>query len=187
MIFERIVVIGKSGSGKTTLATTLAKKLELSHIELDAISWQENWVQLPKDKMRKRVNEAIQANGLWVVDGNYSFVRDIVWTRADTVIWLDYPLRVALWRLICRTISRLVRRTELWNGNRESVRHHLTFDPDENLFLWAIRTHWQHRREYPMLLKQSEYSHLNVLRFRTPKELEAFVCGIGNSEQMRGK
>ncbi|KAH8805044.1 AAA domain-containing protein [Xylogone sp. PMI_703] len=178
MALERITIIGKSGSGKTTLARELAEKLELRHVELDGLSWEENWVQAANSEMRERTDEALPTDGRWVADGNYTRVRDIVWTRADTLIWLDYPLRVALWRLLCRTIGRVVRQTELWNGNRENLWHHLTLDTDENLFLWTIKTHWKHAREYPMMLKQPEYSHLNVLRFRSPKELEEFVSRI---------
>jgi adenylate kinase family enzyme len=95
MTLERIVIVGKPGAGKTTLAAQLASRLSLRNIELDGISWQANWVQLPKNDMRERVSEAITVTGDWVLDGNYHSVHDIVWARADTLIWLDYPLRVA--------------------------------------------------------------------------------------------
>ena len=179
MSLERIVVIGKSGSGKSTLAKKLAKKLDLTYVELDAINWLPNWTVRKRDDMRKLVNEALSFDGHWIADGNYTRrVIDIIWPRADTLIWLDYPLRVAFLRLLWRTIRRVFWREELWNGNRESLRNHLTLDKDENLFIWMICTHKQHRNDIPELLKQPEYSHLNVLRFRTPTETEQWLNGL---------
>src|SRR5579871_6058918 len=88
---HRIVVVGSTGSGKTTLARHLACRLHLAHVELDALHWDANWVPAPTPIFRERVDAALSGPA-WAVDGNYSKVRDIVWPRADTVIWLDYPL-----------------------------------------------------------------------------------------------
>jgi adenylate kinase family enzyme len=185
MALERIVIVGKPGAGKTTLGTQLADRLNLTNVELDGISWQANWVNLPKHEMRERVDEALPVAGQWIADGNYiRSVRDIVWVRADTLIWLDYSLRVALLRVLRRTIGRIVRRKELWNGNRETLRHQLSFDINQNLFLWTIRTHKQHRNDFPALFEQPEYSHLNVLWFHTPKETEQWLRGLPNAKEL---
>jgi adenylate kinase family enzyme len=179
MVYERIVIVGKCGAGKTTLAAQLASKLGLNNVELDAINWQPNWVNLPRPLMRERVDEALPATGRWVADGNYvRAVRDIVWTRADTLVWLDYPLWLALWRVLQRTIGRIFWRKELWNGNRETLGHHLTFNMDQNLFAWTIRIHNQHRNDFPPLFQQLEYSHLSVLRFRSPRETEEWLKSL---------
>jgi adenylate kinase family enzyme len=80
----RIVVVGTSGAGKTTLARRIAIRLELPHIELDAINWQPGWYDLSRrdpDEFVRRVAKAIQADA-WVLDGNYSLVHDQVWRRA---------------------------------------------------------------------------------------------------------
>lgn len=187
MTLERIVIVGKPGAGKTTLATQLASRLSLRNIELDGISWQANWVQLPKNEMRERVSEAITVTGDWVLDGNYHSVHDIVWARADTLIWLDYPLRVALLRLLRRTTGRICLQKELWNGNRESLRHHLKLNPNENLFAWTIQVHKTHRNEFPTLFEQPEYSHLRVLRFRSPRETERWLQTIPSAKDSGNK
>jgi adenylate kinase family enzyme len=188
MTLERIVIVGKCGSGKTTLATQLADRLNLTNVELDAINWQPNWVSLPKHEFRERVGEALPFNGYWIADGNYiRVVRDIVWGRADTLIWLDYSLRVAILRVLRRTIGRIVWRKELWNGNRETLRNHLTCDLNQNLFLWTIRMHTQHRKDFPVYFQQPEYSHLNVLRFRTPKETEQWLRGLPSPKELEKK
>jgi len=88
---QRISVVGTSGSGKTTLARQIFQSIDIPHIELDALHHEPNWTEAPIDVFRKRVEQSLSGNS-WVVDGNYSKVRDIVWSRADTVIWLDYPL-----------------------------------------------------------------------------------------------
>ena len=87
---RRVSVVGSSGSGKSTVAARLAEQLGVPHTELDAINHQPNWTPLPHEEFRRRVTE-ITAGAQWVVDGNYSTVRDIVWDRADTVVWLDLP------------------------------------------------------------------------------------------------
>src|SRR5437016_1896693 len=81
---HRIVVIGTSGSGKTTQARHLSERLGIPHVELDALHWVPGWTEAPTDALRERVTEAL-AGDAWLVDGNYSVVRDIVWPRADTV------------------------------------------------------------------------------------------------------
>jgi len=175
MLPDRFVIIGKSGTGKTTLATQLAERLLIDDVELDAIHWLPNWTQLPKPLMREKVNQATPPDGRWVVDGNYKVVRDIVWPRAEVLVWLDYSLMFTLWRLICRTVGRIIMQKELWNGNREHIANHLKFDTQENLFLYTIKCHWEHRKEMPSLLKQPEYSHLKVLRFQNPRETDEWL------------
>ena len=82
---RRISIIGTTGSGKTTLGQNIAARLGISHIELDAIHWRENWEPLPIDEFRNQLALALPEDA-WVVDGNYSKVRDIIWERADTIV-----------------------------------------------------------------------------------------------------
>jgi hypothetical protein len=88
--YKRIVVVGTTSSGKSTLAERLANKLEHDFIELDALHWEPGWKDAPLDVFRERVETATRARA-WVVAGNYSSARDIVWSRAEAVVWLDYP------------------------------------------------------------------------------------------------
>jgi adenylate kinase family enzyme len=165
-------VVGTSGSGKTALARRLAARLGYSHVELDALHWQPNWTEAPPDKFRDRVRHAVEIDA-WVVDGNYSIVRDIVWSRADTIVWLDYPLPVILWRLLRRTVRRMVTRQELWSGNREDLRTAL-FSRD-SIFLWTLRTHWKNRRTYGAVSQDPAIAHLTVVRLRSPRACAAWL------------
>jgi adenylate kinase family enzyme len=85
---RRISVVGNSGSGKTTLAAAVAGALGVPHLELDSVFHQPGWEPLDKDVFRARVAEFAAADG-WVIDGNYSSAQDLVWQRADTVLWQD--------------------------------------------------------------------------------------------------
>lgn len=171
----RIVVVGVTGSGKTTLAARLAQMLGIPHIELDAIHWQTNWVMMETEAFRSSV-EALTRGDAWVADGNYNKARDILWSRATTLIWLDYPILFSFGRLFNRTMGRLLRREELWNGNRENWK--ITFLSKDSLFLWLLQSYPKIRKSYPTLLARPEYAHLRVVRLRSVKETEAFVEGM---------
>lgn len=172
---NRIIVVGATGSGKTTLAQQLAERMRCPFIELDALFWNPGWVQTPRDEFRRRVAEAI-APQRWAAGGNYSSARDLIWERADTLVWLDYPLPFVMARLFGRTMRRVFTREELWNGNRERFRDH--FFSRDSLFLWALKSHPKQRRTYPAELCKPEYTHLVVHRFRSPREAAAWLNDI---------
>ena len=172
---QRIVVIGTTCSGKTTLAAQLAQRLDVCHVELDALNWQPNWTEAPLEAFRARVTEALSTN-TWVVDGNYRKVRDIVWTRADTIIWLDYSLTVILARLFKRTLRRIVTRQELWNGNRETLRG--TLLSRDSLLLWALKTYRRRRRETPLWLARPEHQHLTAIHLTSPRATDRWLALI---------
>jgi adenylate kinase family enzyme len=104
---KRIVVIGSTGAGKTTLASSLAALLQIPHIELDALHWQPGWVANSKEDFIRQAELATRA-AAWVVDGNYSKAQHVIWPRADTLIWLDYPLLLILRRLLARRNAAMV-------------------------------------------------------------------------------
>lgn len=174
MRMQRVVVVGTSGSGKTTVAAKIAETLGLKHIELDAIHWQENWTELPDDEFREQVAKAIRVDG-WVADGNYKPVRDLLWRRADTLVWLDLSFRVVFWRVMKRTLRRVWTREELWNGNKEDL---------SALFgryampVWVIRTYWRRKRDYPEIISQPEYSHLRLVHLKTVGETRGWLDGL---------
>src|SRR5215475_9462137 len=117
----RVVVIGTSCVGKTTFAQALAYRMNFPHVELDALHWQPNWTARTPEEFRALTADAL-AKGYWIIDGNYGTVRDLVWSRATTVIWLNYSFSVVLWRALTRTMRRVLTQEELLSGNRESLR-----------------------------------------------------------------
>ncbi len=172
---ERITIIGSTGSGKSTLSRQVASALGLPVIELDAIHWRTgNWVELPKAEFRATVAEAVSAER-WIVEGNYSIVRPLVWARAQSLIWLDYSLPFTMRRLVRRTSGRVLRREMLWGGNRESLVRALSRD---SILLWLLHSHARNRRKFAAALALPEHRHLRVYRFRSPRETEAWLEGL---------
>lgn len=173
---RRIVVIGTSGSGKTTFARRLASKLGFTHVELDELHWEPNWTEAAPAVFEQRVREKLPLESDWIVDGNYSKVRDLIWQRCDTIIWLDFALHTVMWRLFNRTIERLISQKALWNGNREEWR--TQFLTKDSIFLWAWTSYPRYKKEYPSLLAQPEYSHTYCLRFSSPQTAEKWLSKL---------
>ncbi|MDA0769481.1 MAG: hypothetical protein BZY79_04945 [SAR202 cluster bacterium Casp-Chloro-G4] len=169
----RIVVVGTSGAGKTTLAKFLAGGLGILYLELDALYHGPNWTQTPDDLFREMVKKSLRVEA-WVVDGNYHVARDILWSKATTLVWLDYSFHLVFWRVFRRTMLRAILRQELWNGNREKLWRQ--FFRKDSLLLWVIQTHWKRRESIPVALAQPEYAHLNVLRFKSPRATKRWLA-----------
>jgi len=172
MAGRRIAVVGTTGSGKTTTAAEIARRLGIPHVEIDALNWGPGWTPAPPEVLRQRVAARIQGES-WVIDGNYSSVREVVWSRADTLVWLDLPFLIVLGRLVRRTLQRILTREQLWGTNRETWR--AQFLSRDSLFLWVVQTHWRRRRQYTELLARPEYAHLGVVRLRSPRAMRAWL------------
>ncbi len=172
---RRVSVVGNSGSGKSTVSRALATQLGVPHVELDAINHQPGWTPLPREEFRARVSDIVSADG-WVVDGNYSAVRDLVWGRADTIVWLDLPRRLVFPRVVRRTARRVTTGEELWNGNRERWQTLLTRNADENILLWSWTRHRPVREQYAALLAEPPHPEARVVRLRTPAAVAAFLA-----------
>ncbi len=163
---QRIAVVGVTGTGKTTLASRLADILGIPHVELDALNWQRGWQPAETQVFRQRVDQALQGRA-WTTDGNYAEVRDIVWARADTLVWLDLPFALSFWRLTTRSLRRLVLREVLWNDNRETFKD--LFLSKESLFIYIFTSYRKHHQLYPQLLQSADYAHLRVVRIRSQR------------------
>jgi adenylate kinase family enzyme len=171
---RRICIVGTSGCGKTTLARQLAEQLDIPHVELDALHWQPGWTSTATPLLLERVAEALSGDA-WIVDGNYNALRGVTWARADTLIWLDYSLPLVLSRITRRTASRLITRTELWNGNRECLR--AVFSRD-SIILWSLTTWGRNRRRYRQQFVQPDFSHLRLIRLRSPRRTRRWLRSL---------
>jgi len=100
---QRILVIGSGGAGKSTVAREIASRLRLPLIHLDSLYWQPGWRATEKTAWEGVVRELI-AGPSWVMDGNYGGTLDIRIERCDTVVFLDAPRVVCLWRVLKRRL-----------------------------------------------------------------------------------
>jgi adenylate kinase family enzyme len=172
---RRVSVVGTSGAGKSTLAAGLARVLDADLLELDSVFHQPGWVPLAREEFRRRVAAAV-AGERWVIDGNYtSQVKDLVWARADTVVWLDLPRRTVMRRIIWRSLWRAAKRTELWNGNRERWRNFFSLDKEESVIAWAWQTHAATRAKLEAAMADQGNSHLRFVRLTSPAAVRRFL------------
>lgn len=175
-------MVGTSGAGKSTLAAALARELDAEFLELDSVFHQPGWVPLPREDFRRRVAAAV-AGERWVIDGNYtSQVKDLVWARADTVVWLDLPRRTVMRRIIWRSFRRAAARTELWNGNRERWRNLFSVDKEESVVAWAWQTHSATRAKLTAAMADPLNDHLRFVRLRSPGEVRRFLASVSGRD-----
>ena len=168
----RILVIGTSGAGKSTFARALSARTGIPFVELDAFHWGANWIPKESSEFRRLTAEAT-AGDAWIVEGNYSVVRDVLWPRGTTVIWLNYRLPIVLYRSVRRTIVRCVTGEPLWHGNRESFRR--SFLSKESILVWVITTFHRRRRELFQLRASETYPSLTWVEFRNPRDAQRYL------------
>ena len=172
---RRILVAGVSGSGKTTLARRIGERLDIPHVEIDALYHGPGWV--PRASFGADV-EAFVAQDAWVTEWQYAAARPLLLARADLVVWLDLPTWRTMWQVTRRTVSRRVRRTELWNGNREGPLLGVVAERD-HIVRWAWRTRHKYR-DLPAVVA-AQRPGLPVVRLRSHAEAQAWLASLGVS------
>lgn len=179
---RRVSVVGNSGSGKTRLARRLAAQLGVPHVELDAIHHRPGWEPIDPAAFLSEVEAIAETDG-WVVDGNYGpvVVNGPVWQRADTVVWLDLPRATVMRQVTARTLRRLLRREELWNGNRERLRNLFAWDPNESVIRWAWTEHDRYRATFRSAMSSPALGHIRFVRLTSHDEAERWLTGLGGS------
>ena len=173
-IVRRVSVVGTSGAGKSTLARELAAVMGVPYLELDGVNHQPGWEPLPAEEFQRIVAAETAGDG-WVIDGNYSAVRPLVWARADTVAWLDLPRGTVMRQIIWRTLRRVAGRQELWNGNRERWRNFFSWDPQQSVISWAWHKHAQYRARYTVAAADPANAHLRFVRLASRREIGLFL------------
>lgn len=176
----RYLVIGTSGAGKSTFAKKLARKIRASYIELDSHYWGADWQAVPPEQFKHSVVEATQG-ACWVADGNYSAVRDMLWSRATHVVWLNYGRFTVFSRLLRRTLGHGITRKRLSHGNRESLR--MAFLSKESVLLWSLSTYVKNQSKFADLREHGKYAHLQWIEFSGPSEASTFLKAIAASQE----
>ncbi|MFJ1584346.1 AAA family ATPase [Streptomyces sp. NPDC088197] len=168
---KRILVAGITGAGKTTMARALAERLRLPFHEMDALRFSgPGWATDPE--FERKVAD-LAAGPEWIVDSfGYPEVRDLLWTRADTVVWLDYPRAVIMPRVLRRSLSRTLRRERVFGGNVETVSGWIS---GEHPAWWAWSQHAARRADIGGRGQDPRFAHLQVFRFPSPRRAEAWL------------
>ena len=181
-IGKRIQVIGNTASGKSTFAARLAKSLDATFVELDALNWQPGWVGLNEtepDELERRFRDATNGKR-WVVAGSYErFSQRTFWPRLDTVVWLDLPMPLLLWRVLRRTWRRRRSRELLWGTNYEPFwPQFMIWRKNESLLGWIVTQHARKRNDMIAYLSDSRWAHIRFVRLTSSREVEVFAESV---------
>ncbi|MBR8290504.1 MULTISPECIES: AAA family ATPase [Burkholderia cepacia complex] len=169
LLGDRILVVGSPGAGKTSLSRQIAKELGHPHIELDDLYWGEDWTPVPLEQWQNMLRSAL-AGERWIVDGHYGDSLALRLQLADSVVYLDLPTHICLWRVARRAFSRLL-------GDRLSlprlVRAHPRPRANHRFLRFARFVVGFRRRERPKLVWLLR-GHPRVVRLASPREVQEF-------------
>jgi len=171
----RIVVVGSSCAGKSTFAELLCDARGCARIELDELYWSGGWKPKPLEEFLRLVDDASSVNS-WVAAGNYSPAREILWTRATTIVWLDLGLPRVFWRGLKRSLRRGLLGERVFHDNAETLRR--TFFSRESILWWILTTFSRRRREFSALRESRDFEHLTWLHARTPDQAQAILKSL---------
>lgn len=171
---RRILVVGSTGAGKTTLARAVSGRLGIPFHEMDALAftgpgWQEN-PRLVDDVSRLSEGPA------WVIDSfGHPSVRDLLWERADTVVWLDHPRTVVMRRVLRRSAARTLLRRRVFGGNVETFGS--WFDAEHPVW-WAWSQYATRRSDIAARCEAPRPTPLKVVHLRTPRATRTWLTRL---------
>lgn len=166
---RRVMLIGSGGAGKSTLARRLGERLGLPVIHLDAVHWRAGWNATPEDEWQRTV-AALAARDAWIIDGNYGSTLDARFAACDTVIFLDLPRHVCLWRVMRR-----------WVRYRGGTRPDMAPGCDEQLSLEFVRWIWEYpAKKRPAILRRMSAldAGQRAVVLRSTADVERFLTGV---------
>jgi adenylate kinase family enzyme len=175
---DKIAIIGSPGSGKSTLAQQLGESLNIEIIHLDRYFWQSNWREKPRDTRIEILNELVRKER-WIIEGTYLGSSEPRLNAADTIIFLDIPPLVCLWRLTKRHLQ-----------SRGQPRPDLPDGCSDNLTLICVlkALNFPIRGRRTIKQKLRSYKSKQIIQLRSRKKVEAFLAQVENpsAQQKQG-
>jgi adenylate kinase family enzyme len=171
---RRVLIIGSGGAGKSTFASQLGERTGLPVVHLDALFWRAGWRETPREEWAARVEELIAADA-WIMDGNYGGTMERRLAACDTVVFLDFPRALCLWRVIKR-------RAKFRGRSRPDVAEGC----EERLTLEFVRWVWGYpRKRRPGVLKRlgELRGGQKVFVLRSPREAQRFLEESGRRSE----
>ena len=172
---QRIMIIGCGGAGKSTLARRLGEILALPVIHLDAEHWRPGWVETPKEEWQLKVSELV-AGERWIIDGNYTGSLHLRLAQADTVLFLDYPWWLCLWRVVKRRVRYRGRsRPDMNPGCIERLRW--------DFLKWICVDFPRKSRVKILRLLEEHATHAHIISHHSPAETRRLLKGLQPEKQ----
>ncbi len=171
---KRIAVIGCSGAGKSHLSRELGRRLALPIVHLDQLARNVGWAQVEQDELVRRQQAAFAHDGAWIADGNFGSTMALRFAMADTIVWLDFPTHICLWRVLKRRVLHLGRtRPDMAPDCRERF-----FDREFPEFLQFVATfRSKHRPRILDKLAQLDGSQ-RVIALTNPRAVSQFLAEL---------
>jgi adenylate kinase family enzyme len=169
-MMQKIMVIGSSGAGKSTLARQLGEILNIPVIHLDTFYWRPGWVRPSQDEWRQQQAQLLQGDS-WIVDGEYINSLDIRIVAADTIILLEFPRMLCLYRSLKRYLQFFGKaRIDRAEGCSERIdAGHLWW------IVWQYPTSGRHRAMQK--IQEMNAAH-KLIVLRSPREVKRFVRAL---------
>lgn len=165
---KRVMIVGGPGSGKSTLARELGARAGLPVYHMDHIHWKPDWQ--PRDLSEKiPMARTLEARNRWIIEGSLSATYDSRAARADTLIWLDFPVGVRLWRVTWRTFVYWGRtRPDLPAGCVEGLHGETAA-----FYRWIWQTRHSHKRRLRRLC--AGFPDLELYHLTTSRQVAEFL------------
>lgn len=168
---KRVLIIGSSGAGKTTLSKRLSAKTGLKIIHLDKIYWKPNWTEPEKDEWKRTLEKVLRDDDAWIMDGNYSNTLDVRVPACDTIIFLEMPPAVCVYRVLKRVaFSYKKTRSDMADDCPEK------FDWEFIKWIWDFSNRSKPKIE--KILKRYEHEK-TIIRLKSKRDVESFLMNFG--------
>jgi adenylate kinase family enzyme len=169
---KKVALFGPPASGKTTIARKLSSSLGIPHTNLDEILFTDAGA-LPFNEFHTAA-ERITRKDSWVVEGNYSKLADVVWHRADVLVWLDLPLRLVVRRIVFRSLRQLAGLDTSAQAQRLTWKR--AFFERRSLLRTAIRKYRHNRPRYARQVAETAALGVHVVRLRSGRQADAWLA-----------
>lgn len=164
---KKILILGSGGAGKSSFARRLGLRLGIPVVHLDALYWQPGWVERSVPEWEDIQRDAA-ARDAWIMDGNYSGTLNTRLAVCDTVIFLDLPRTLCLWRVIKRSFKYRGRtRPDMAAGCEERI------DPEFLKWVWRYP---QRSRPRVLDLLEKNADRLVIVHLRSTMEVKQYLA-----------
>lgn len=161
------MVIGCAGSGKTTFAKQLSKNLDIPLVHLDFYFHQEAPKYYDNEEEWKEKVLELASSKRWIIDGNYTSTITLRAKHADTIIFLDYPRKVYLFRVLKR---------QLLHKKRDDMPE----DWKESISFIFLKRVWRYKKdERPIIMREiNKHGDKHIVVLKNQNETDQFLADL---------